>query len=77
MTATTLIPENQEKTFLPIKNAASKSGIPYWKLLRACKAELIPSYKLLNSRRYVRLCDVEKALMEQSKQLPSSGGVYE
>jgi hypothetical protein len=43
---------------LAIKEAAAQLGLPYWKLNRAVRQSLIPSYTLLNSRRYVRVSEV-------------------
>lgn len=47
-----------------VKEAARAVGIPYWKILRAVNAGIIPSYRLLNSRRYVKLADIEQAMTE-------------
>jgi hypothetical protein len=41
-----------------IKEAAGYLNLPYWKLQRAVKADLVRSYTLLNSRRLVRLSEV-------------------
>jgi hypothetical protein len=42
-----------------IKVAAADFGLPYWKLLRAVKSGLIPSYKPFNSRRLVLLSEID------------------
>jgi hypothetical protein len=34
-----------------LKDAAQALGIPVWKLRRAVKAGIVPSYSILNSRR--------------------------
>lgn len=47
---------------LTIKQAASILGIPYFKVQRAAKAGLIPTYSLLNSRKYVKLSDIQKVM---------------
>ena len=47
---------------LTMKQAAYKVGIPYWKIQRAAKSGLLPTYQLLNSRRYVRISDIERVL---------------
>ena len=52
----------ENESLLTIKSAAAKLSIPYWKLLRAVNANLIPSYKILNSKKYVKLSDIEVAL---------------
>jgi hypothetical protein len=43
---------------LTLKQAAESLGLPYFKLQRAARAGLIPTYRLLNSRRYVKLRDI-------------------
>lgn len=45
-----------------IKNAAEALGIQPWKLRRAVKLGLIPSYTLVNARRLVRLSEVVASL---------------
>jgi hypothetical protein len=50
----------------PIKVAASQLGLPYWKLLRAVKAGLVPSYRFLNSRQLVRPSEIV-AVMDRSR----------
>ena len=53
---------------LTLKEAASELGIPYWKLLRASNAGLIPTYTLLNSRRLVRLSEINRVIENSSLQ---------
>lgn len=47
---------------LTIKEAAELLGIQYWKLRRAVKQGVIPSYSLLNTRRLVRISDILRAI---------------
>jgi hypothetical protein len=47
---------------VPIKLAADLLSLPYWKLLRSVRAGLIPSYRLLNSRKLVRPSEVIAAI---------------
>jgi hypothetical protein len=47
---------------ITVQEAAEAIGFPVWKLRRAVKAGLIPSYSLLNSRRYVKLSEVAAAI---------------
>jgi excisionase family DNA binding protein len=54
-------PELPEK-FSTLKEAAALLGVPYWKLQRAVKYGLIPSYKLLNSRPLVLPSEVIAAI---------------
>jgi excisionase family DNA binding protein len=56
-----------EPFYLTLKEAAIRLGLPYWKLLRACNAGLIPTYKVLNSKRYVRLDEVQAAIAAASQ----------
>lgn len=53
---------NTSQRFYTIAEAAKERNIPRWKLWRAVKAGLIPSYELLNSRKYVRLSEIDAAL---------------
>lgn len=52
---------------LTIQAAAEALSLHAWKLRRAIKAGLIPSYRLLNSRRLVRLSEVV-AVIEASRE---------
>ena len=47
---------------LTIDRAATQLGLPTWKLRRAAKAGIFPTYKLANSRRLVRLSEVVAAI---------------
>ena len=49
-----------------IKNASATLNIPYWKLLRAVNAGLIPHHRLLNSTKYVKLHEVEEAMQSMA-----------
>ena len=50
-------PELPEK-LVTMQVAAEALGLPTWKIRRAVKAGLIPSYSLLNGRRLVRLSEI-------------------
>ena len=41
-----------------LKDAAERLGLPYFKVQRAARAGLIPTYFVYNSRRLVRLSEV-------------------
>lgn len=41
-----------------VKEAAAQIGLPYFKLARAVRDGLIPSYTLYNSRRLVRISEI-------------------
>jgi hypothetical protein len=47
---------------ITLKAAAGALGLPVWKLRRAVAAGEIPSYTLLNTRRYVKLSEVVAAI---------------
>ena len=47
---------------LTLKQAAFELGLPYFKVQRAARVGLFPTYKLFNSRSLVRLADIEAAL---------------
>lgn len=54
-------PPNQIPTYdrvMPVLEAARLLGLPAWKLRRAAKAGLFPSYQLGNSRRLIRPAEV-------------------
>jgi len=44
--------------------AAKALGIPYFKVQRAARRGIIPTYSLLNSRRYVKLSDILTRMSE-------------
>jgi hypothetical protein len=58
--------ESPEK-LLTLKQAAEALGLPYFKLQRAARVGLIPTYQVLNSRKLVRLPEVV-AVIEASRQ---------
>lgn len=43
---------------ITLKEAAHRLGLPYFKIQRAVLAGLIPTYRLYNGRRLVRLSEV-------------------
>jgi hypothetical protein len=59
-----------------IKNASKALNIPYWKLLRAVNAGLIPHHRLLNSTKYVRLSEVEEAMQTLSSHVPDTNATH-
>ena len=48
-----------------IKEAAALFGMPTWKIRRAVKDGLIPSYTLLNRRKLVQLSEIDAALKRE------------
>lgn len=65
--------KNGEK-LLTITEAANALGLPAWKLRTAVRNHLIPSYTLLNSRRYVLVSEVLRSMREESLGTLSSEG---
>ena len=47
---------------LTYRQAAELLCIPYFKVQRAASSGIIPTYSLLNTRRYVKLSDIEAQL---------------
>lgn len=47
---------------LTFRKAADALRIPYFKVQRAARSGLIPTYSILNSRKYVKLSDILKAM---------------
>lgn len=43
---------------ISLKDAAKALGLPYFKLQRAARSGLIPTYRVYNSRKLVRLSEV-------------------
>lgn len=48
------------------KQAAEALGLPYFKIQRAAARGLIPTYSLLNGRKYVKLRDIEARIQTQN-----------
>lgn len=62
-TATTL---HRAEDLVTLKQAAAVLGLPYFKLQRAARVGLIQTYTLYNSRKYVRVGEVLKAMATHS-----------
>ena len=54
-------PSSVEK-YITLHEAADLFGLPYFKLLRAAKRRLIPTYTIFNSRRLVRASEVQAVI---------------
>ena len=48
----------EPEKLLSYKEAARSLNVPYFKIQRAAKAGLIPTYRLYNSRRLVRMSEI-------------------
>ena len=62
-------PENPilSEPLVTLKEAAKKLGIPYYKLQRAAKLQLVPTYRLLNGRLYVLLSEILRVMARRRK----------
>lgn len=60
------IPQNTNppERMFTIGQAADLLGIPRWKLYRAVKYGLVPCHRILNSRKLVRLSEIEAAIQQ-------------
>jgi hypothetical protein len=54
--------------YLTLKQAAFELNLPYFKLQRAAKKGLIPTYRFLNGRPLVRLSEVVAAIEASQKE---------
>lgn len=54
--------DNPPEKLFTIQQAADILGLPHFKLDRAARAGLIPTYRVFNSRRLVRLSEVIAAI---------------
>lgn len=54
-----LTDHNKLRTF---RAASEALNIPYFKIQRAARTGLIPTYSILNSRKYVKIGDILKAM---------------
>lgn len=59
---------DQNREYLTLKDAARLLGLKYFKVQRAAKRGLFPTYRLLNTRPLVRLEEIVAAI-ESSKQM--------
>ena len=55
-------PHLTDEPFLTLKDAAARLEIPSFKLTRAAKRGVFPTYTLYNSRKLVRLSEVVAAI---------------
>ncbi|MEF2549409.1 hypothetical protein VQ045_19905 [Aurantimonas sp. E1-2-R+4] len=55
-------PIDQIDGLLTFQEAAAALGLPYFKIQRAARSGVIPTYSLFNSRKYVKLSDIAEAM---------------
>ena len=60
----TIVPSTTDaaEPFLTMKEVSAELGIPYWHIVRAVKAGLIPHHTLFNSKKYLRMNEVLAAV---------------
>jgi hypothetical protein len=71
-------PEVPAERLYTFRAAAEALGLPYYKIQRAAKAGLVPTYSLLNGRRYLKLTDIMLATRDSgadAKPLGEPGGL--
>jgi hypothetical protein len=54
--------EERVEKLLTFRAAADALGIPYYKIQRAASAGLLPTYRLLNGRRLLKLSDLRAVI---------------
>lgn len=62
METKTLSGNDNPDRLLTFRAAADALNIPYFKIQRAARSGLIPTYSNLNSRKYVKLGDIHQAM---------------
>jgi hypothetical protein len=55
-------PLDEEQKLRTLKEAADYLDLPYFKIQRAARRGLIPTYSLLNSRKYVKIADIRQKM---------------
>jgi hypothetical protein len=56
------IAAQRHEALITIKQASEALGLPTWKLSRAAAQGMIPTYRVLNDRKLVRLSEVVAAI---------------
>jgi hypothetical protein len=55
-------PPEAPEPYLTFKQAARTLNVPYFKIQRAAQLGIVPVYRLLNSRPYVKRSDLERLM---------------
>ena len=66
-TAEPASPSSAAEKLLTYKAAADALGVPYYKVQRAARGGLVPTYRLLNGRKLLKLTDVV-AIVDASRE---------
>jgi hypothetical protein len=59
------MPAQLPDRLLTLREAADELGIPYFKVQRAARSGLIPTYSLFNSRKYVLITELLRVMGDQ------------
>lgn len=52
----------ESEAYLTLRQAAQTLNVPYFKVQRAARLGIVPVYRLLNSRPYVKRSDLERVM---------------
>lgn len=52
----------EAESYLTLRQAAQALNVPYFKVQRAARLGIVPVYRLLNSRPYVKRSDLERVM---------------
>ena len=52
----------EAESYLTFRQAAQSLNVPYFKVQRAAQLGIVPVYRLLNSRTYVKRSDLERIM---------------
>jgi excisionase family DNA binding protein len=55
--------EPAPKLLFSMKEAAERLGVPLWKVRRAVKSGLLPTYTFYDTKKYLRLAEVEAVIL--------------
>ena len=55
--------EPASKLFCSMQEAAEQLGVPLWKIRRAAKSGLLPTYTFYDTKKYLRLAEVEAVIL--------------
>lgn len=69
--ARTSLTKPDDQRFWTVPQAAKVTGIPSYKIRRAVKLGVIPSYGVLDCRRYVRIDDIYAVMACRTEAVPN------
>ncbi len=56
--------EPAPKLFYSMKEVAERLGVPLWKVRRAAKSGLLPTYTVYDKKKYLLLAEVEAIILQ-------------